>query len=117
MKHLSRALLKLMTVCFPVFIAACYGPAYKYGKDGKVIDKETHLGVAAIRVSCLLADGTVQDATDSSSDGSFYLNYDAPCATITAEDRDGELNGKYKPASLPASEQSSTVTILLEKEP
>jgi hypothetical protein len=115
MKHLSRALLKLMTLCFPVVIAACYGPAYRYSKDGKVIDKETHLGIAGIKVDCVLADGTVQDSTTTSPDGSFSLSYDIACSSLAASDVDGELNGKYKPATL-VDNDSAMVSILMEKE-
>ena len=118
MKHLYRALLKLVTVGIPVVIAACYGAPYDYRntKQGKVLDRATHEGVTNIKVSCLLEDGLLESETYSSTDGSFYLEYDQPCAKVTAEDVDGiENGGNYAKAVIAFSEQSDLM-ILLDKE-
>jgi hypothetical protein len=115
MRQLARALLKLATLAIPVVIAACYGVQYAFSKSGKVIDKSTHAGINGIKVSCVLADGTVESECYSDSEGSFVLMFDNACSKVTAEDVDGTENGKYSRAEIAYSEESSV--LLLEMEP
>ncbi|MGI5863873.1 MAG: hypothetical protein ACOX6T_17705 [Myxococcales bacterium] len=116
MKHLTRALLKLMTAGIPVVIAACYGAPYQYSKSGRVLDRSTHVGIPGIRIGCVLPDGGVAYETHSNTDGSFLVEYDQECAKITAEDVDGEENGRYKATEIPFSAESATLTVLMDKE-
>ena len=119
MKHLTRALLKLMTAGIPVVIAACYGVPYEYGlgKSGNVVDRTTHAGIGGIKIGCVLADGTLESETYSSTDGSFMVEYNQDCATLTAEDVDGEENGGlYAKTEIPFSADSATITVLMDKE-
>ena len=43
MRKVYRVLLYLVTLAVPVFIAACYGPSYRYRSGGKVADEPERL--------------------------------------------------------------------------
>jgi len=118
MKYISRALLRLFTLAVPVVLAACYGPPseWRASKRGKVIDRDTHEGIAGIELSCLREDGSVENSDYSNFDGSFTLGYDTSCATIEAKDVDGTQNGSYTKTSMPFSETSQIITIQMVKE-
>jgi hypothetical protein len=118
LKHLARIVLKLATLGIPVVIAACYGMPYQYSRQGRVIDKSTHLGIGGIRVTCLDEEGAVDSETRSGENGSFVLYYDQICATLMAEDDDGAENGgKYKATSLALGDHTGgDVSILMEQE-
>lgn len=115
MKQLARACLRLALLAVPVVIAACYGPIARFGRSGKVIDKETHEGLSDIRVSCI-KNGATLDSTLSYS-GDFSLYFDEPCDSIDAEDTvTGDAGvARYQKTSLPYSEGTGTLTIQLEK--
>ena len=63
MKKLYRALVYLVTFAVPVVIAACYGVPYRFGRGGKVLDKNSRQPVSQIDLSC-----------ESSDAGSFYVD-------------------------------------------
>lgn len=85
MKSLARLVLRFFIVAIPVVIAACYGMAYRFTKRGRVIDQATRTGIENVTVTCDVAKQATYHAY-SSADGSFYLQYDTPCDTVTAGD-------------------------------
>ncbi len=114
MKRLSRLVLSLGLLGLPWVIACAYGTYYKYSKAGRVIDRDTHAGVAGIEVECLVG-GKVQSSSVSGPDGDVQLRYDEPCETLRATDSDGSQNGLYAETTMPHVEASATFTVLVGK--
>ena len=88
MTRIYRALVYLVTFAVPVVIAACYGPAYRYRKGGKVLDKVTRDPISQIDVSCTTAAGTAGPSRTGSS-GQYTIASDEACLTMTAVDHLG----------------------------
>lgn len=112
MKHVSKWLLRAVTMAVPVVIAACYGMMYRYSRAGKVVDASTGTGIPGIQVTCLR--GGLQDGlamTDAS--GGFLLDYDA-CDELEAKDVDGTENGSYQTKKIPFPPGSDDITVSLE---
>jgi len=127
-QRVAKGLLWLFTGAFPVFIAACYGPAEGYGEDGgwedelpargKVVNGLTLDPVRDIRVSCLVS-GEVWDSTYSlPGDGAFELWYreGEPCGTLLFEDVDGADNGTFVQMEVPFDPAAGQLTYSLDPE-
>ena len=85
MKRLYRALVYLVTFAIPVVIAACYGPAYRYRKGGKVLDKQSRAPISQIDVSCEY-DGGSSYPSRTGNDGVFQIQTDETCLELKAVD-------------------------------
>ena len=84
MTKIYRVLVYLVTFAIPVVIAACYGPAYRYRRGGRVLDKVSRAPISQIDVSCERDGGsTYPDRTGD--DGVFQLQFD-DCETVKAVD-------------------------------
>jgi hypothetical protein len=92
MRLFSKALLKVVTVVAPVFIAACYGMQARPGamgppqrlRAGHVIDQATRQPVAGATAVCDTKGEAVAAAT-TAADGSFTLDLACPGYTIEAQ--------------------------------
>lgn len=128
MKSLARACLRLSLLAampLTLSVCSCYGaPATYHSRSGRVIDRETHEGIARIRVDCVDAAGAVLNSEESwaeaGEEGRFELGYDedAPCDHIEATDGrplDGG-EGRYLKASAPFAQGSAHLTILMDRE-
>ncbi len=76
MKQIARAALRLVLLAVPCVIAACYGMSARFTKQGRVIDKDSHVGVGDIKVGCIDSTGkevasaiTTTAWVDPASDG------------------------------------------------
>jgi hypothetical protein len=114
MKAIARACLKLVILAIPVTIAACYGMMTRYNKRGYVIDKQTRQGIDGVEVKCILSGGAI-GASNISTNGAFDLYYDTLCDHLEAEEAPADGAVRYKKTSVPFDENSSTVTIEMEK--
>lgn len=92
MTKLYRALVYLVTFAIPVVIAACYGPAYRYRKGGKVLDKQNRAPISQIDVSCEY-DGGSSYPSRTGSDGVFQITTDETCLNLRAVDALGAGDG------------------------
>jgi hypothetical protein len=125
MKRTARFLVRLITVAIPVFIAACYGPAYRFLKRGRVLDKASHEGISDVQVTCLR--GTLEEGRDwsMSPDGAFTIGYDQPCTSLNAHDtlKDypadagvGSRTARYADTTVPFNESAEEVVVEMQKE-
>jgi len=106
MKTLARPLLWLMTTALPFAIAACYGTPQLYRSGGRVATARG-VGVRGLSVRCL--DGAaapqapVVAETTTDADGAFVLESPGGCTAIGVTDLDGDANGRYADAVVPAA--------------
>ncbi len=128
MKKVKKALLGAVTFCFPVVLAACYGPPSKVYdenqeldqvppnlKSGKVIDAGTKSGIPGIRVSCLV-EGTEYGSTVSGADGAFSTMNMPACQSLSFTDVDeGDNGGRYGARSVPSEELAAECLVELNK--
>lgn len=103
---IEKIILALFTGVFPVFIAACYGPAANFGPpdsfEGIVRDPAGN-PIPDILVRCMDGEDEVASTYTMAGDGAFQLPglYDDPCETLIFEDVDGEENGgTFAPKSI-----------------
>ena len=120
MKKLTRRIAKILlgavTAIVPVVIAACYGMYYAFSRDGRALDARNHGGVEGILVTCRSSGtGGAESATAvTGTDGSFLLEYDTPCDTVTFEDTDGAANGgTFATQSIPLPPEGEPIVVEL----
>lgn len=114
MRGLAKLGLWVLGTAVPVFIAACYGIAYRFNRAGHVVDRQSGAGIAGIEVACLQGE-TETDIAYSSEDGSFSLNFDEPCESVRATDVDGDMNGgAYQSTTVPLPEPEETFVIEMD---
>ncbi len=109
MKHAARWLLRALTAAVPVFIAACYGPAYRYLRRGRVLDATTQAGVAGAKVSCVNNGAVVGPAQETSQDGWFAMSQ--PCNEVRVEDK----SGAYQPVTVHVPPGDGTYEVPVDK--
>jgi hypothetical protein len=143
MTRLYRIFLGFFALLVPVVIAACYGAVDQrlMTKNGKVLDKDTKVGLKAIQVSCMvpglglvpdggMADGGMADGgassvglvathtTTTEEDGTFALAYEEfnECVRLEAVDVDGTANGSYQATSVDFCESCAVQEIEMAKQ-
>ena len=91
MKSFSRLLLKIVTGAVPVFIAACYGPAYA-PRRVRAVDSITRKGIPGLQVTCFNgpAQAAATEPLTTDADGTVYAQY---CEKVVMTDVDGPANG------------------------
>lgn len=109
MRSVAMWLLRAVTTTVPVVIAACYGMAYRYTRQGRVVDRATGQGVAGMKVTCAQGGATAS----TGADGAFTLPDDDRCDSVQVEDADGAANGAYAPgnATLPRGHQETVIPV------
>lgn len=135
--RIKRTLLRGVTLCSPVVLAACYGMEIDDGADyggdvgvadtgsrafglrkaGRVVDGATKRGVRGMAVSCL-SNGTTIDSDWTDRNGKFSLRYRAErdCDTLRIDDIDGDLNGAYTAQRIDAAQGPDGRDLLVELE-
>jgi hypothetical protein len=103
-------LLGIVTTTIPVVIAACYGMAYEFTQRGKVVDKNTKVGVPGLRVECKSSSNAMTDQTYTASEGTFVLNAPSSdaCTTIAVDD-DREDGARYASTTAKSAESQNLV--------
>lgn len=120
---IEKALLRLLTGIFPVFIAACYGPPTYYESnfyefDGVVKDPSGN-PISNIKVTCQTASGNGLSTYTMAGDGAFSLSdIYPPCESLVFEDVDSEENGGLfatREVSVTSDDESMEVTLEFEE--
>lgn len=102
---IKKMLLGAVVTVIPVFIAACYGPAYRM--EGYVTDSKTDESIPGIEVTCtilqkddpstpMIEGGEITVYTNEN--GYYVIPEGEPygdCNIIQAKDVDGDENGVY----------------------
>lgn len=105
-RWLKKILLGAVVTVIPVFIAACYGPAYRL--EGYVTDSKTDEFIPGIEVTCtilqeddpatpIIEGGEITVFTNEN--GYYTIPPGEPygdCDIIQAKDVDGDENGVYR---------------------
>lgn len=115
MTNMKKALLGMVTLFSPVFLAACYGPPGRYmALTGKVVSGDGGTGISGIKVSCVHS-GQARSQLATDSEGNFTFPADQVCEELVFEDVDLDLNGgNFAATSLPPNYQEEML-VRLEK--
>ena len=116
-RALARLVLSLGVIGVPWTIACGYGMPVTYNKKGMVVDKDTHVGIGGILVTCARA-GKTPIGSNTDADGSVTVVYydEAGCDSLDASDVDGDAGGgRYAPASIPFENGTAPFSILMSR--